>query len=178
MVASNSLAVSFHGEAVMFLTTLTSLLLVAVWISIAIWSINFFVSHGYGRMLLSIFLMPISLFFVLFVVFSLPEDTPDWLHKSVGFVAMIVATAVCVSPMFITQSKSGMFYGPLPERFKRLGDMTNLLVDDVVKRVGPFNSRSSVPNGFLLQWQYPGYHIAISFDENGRFRAIEHEHSA
>ena len=60
-------------------------------------------------------------------------------------------------------------------RFIDLGNMQGKTMDEIIAEVGAPSARSAVAGGILLQWQAPGYHIAVSFDANGTFRKITHE---
>jgi hypothetical protein len=60
-------------------------------------------------------------------------------------------------------------------RFIDQGNMRGKTMDEIIAEVGAPTARSAVAGGILLQWQAPGYHIAVSFDANGTFRTITHE---
>ena len=59
--------------------------------------------------------------------------------------------------------------------FIDLGNMTGKTADEIIAAVGAPSARSAVAGGMLLQWQAPGYHMALSFDADGTFRKITHE---
>ncbi len=63
-------------------------------------------------------------------------------------------------------------------KFGGMGTIAGRTKDDVLSIVGPPNSISSLGEGVtLLQWQSPGYHIALKFT-NDICDGVTHEHSA
>lgn len=64
----------------------------------------------------------------------------------------------------------------LQAKFRRLGNMTGMHRDSIVKAVGLPNSASGLPDGKqLLQWMASGYHVCIRFTPDGVFDGITHE---
>ena len=63
----------------------------------------------------------------------------------------------------------------LQRAFVRLGDLRGKPRSEIVSAVGAPNSVSAIPNGTLLQWIKPGYHIAVMFDEDDVCIGISHE---
>ncbi|MEM0006970.1 MAG: hypothetical protein QXR89_01710 [Candidatus Bathyarchaeia archaeon] len=63
----------------------------------------------------------------------------------------------------------------LQSKFKKLGVVKGKRKEEIIAVVGPPNSISMTPNGELLQWISPGYHIALLFDSNGVCLGITHE---
>ena len=61
-------------------------------------------------------------------------------------------------------------------RIRALGDVRGMLVAQVARWLGLPNSRSWGHNYTLLQWQAPGYHIALKFGPDGRCTGITHQH--
>ena len=59
-----------------------------------------------------------------------------------------------------------------------MGTLKGRTKDEILAEVGPPNSFSSVGEGKeLLQWQQPGYHIALLFT-NGICDGVSHEYAA
>jgi hypothetical protein len=64
------------------------------------------------------------------------------------------------------------------KKFAALGALKGRTKDEIVEEVGLPNSVSLVgANKELLQWQRPGYHIALLFTD-GVCEGVSHEHSA
>jgi hypothetical protein len=63
-------------------------------------------------------------------------------------------------------------------RLRALGDIRGVPLDDMVWHLGPPNSRSAGAGYTLLQWMREGYHLAMSFDAEGKCEGITHEFSA
>lgn len=75
----------------------------------------------------------------------------------------------------ITAGLASVGQATLPNAFASLGDMSQKTRSEIIAAVGPPNAISDVGMGMeLLQWQNPGYHIAIQF-EGEKFRGITHE---
>jgi hypothetical protein len=64
--------------------------------------------------------------------------------------------------------------GGVRGRFRRLGNLQGKTMEEIIKEVGRPNSITKGHNYALLQWQEPGYHIAIKF-VGGIFSGISHE---
>lgn len=66
----------------------------------------------------------------------------------------------------------------LQKKFVELGTLKGRTKDEILTMVGLPGSFSSIGEGReLLQWQSPGYHIALLFT-NGICDGVSHEHSA
>lgn len=63
-------------------------------------------------------------------------------------------------------------------RFRDLGNMRGKTRHEIVQYVGAPTSVSHGHGYSLLQWQVPGYHIALKFDDKGMFAGIAHEYAA
>lgn len=64
------------------------------------------------------------------------------------------------------------------KRLYGLGHLTGSTKDEIILAIGPPNSFSSIDDGRdLLQWQRPGYHIALSF-KDGICEGATHEYKA
>ena len=63
----------------------------------------------------------------------------------------------------------------LSRRFQRLGNMTGKSKSEIIEEVGAPSAVSYQVRGQLVQWQAPGYHIALRFDEQEMFAGIVHE---
>jgi hypothetical protein len=60
-----------------------------------------------------------------------------------------------------------------------LGNVTQFDYQTIVSRLGNPASISGMPNGEqLVQWITPRYHIAMSFDRDGKCLGIDHEAAA
>lgn len=66
--------------------------------------------------------------------------------------------------------------GSLPRRFQQLGNMRGRTYEEIVAAIGKPSAVSAGYNYTLVQWQSPGYHIAIKF-VGGVFAGITHEWS-
>lgn len=64
----------------------------------------------------------------------------------------------------------------LPWQMPILGDLRGRPMAQVVGRLGPPNSRSLGHSYLLLQWQAPGYHVALGFGPDGTCTVITHEY--
>lgn len=146
------------------------------WVWFALWIVRAFKNNGYGHILLSIILIPVSVLVVLVIVLSLPDSFPNWVNGTIGLLAMVAMIVVCIAPIVIGASGEKLT-GPLPQRFQRLGSMHGMTANEIITKIGPPNARSMMADGLLLQWQSTGYHIAIAFDNAGTFSRIEHEAS-
>jgi hypothetical protein len=63
-------------------------------------------------------------------------------------------------------------------RFLKLGTMTGMSLDDIIREVGHPTSYGAVGNGrTLVQWQATGCHMAILFDREMRFLSIQHQYA-
>jgi hypothetical protein len=60
-------------------------------------------------------------------------------------------------------------------KFIDLGNLRGKTATEIIGAVGSPSSRSSSGGDSLLQWQAPGYHVAMKFDSAGNFVAITHE---
>jgi len=76
------------------------------------------------------------------------------------------------------RSSSSLSARALSGRFRHLGNMTGKSKADIIKVVGAPSSVSYMGRTQLLQWQVPGYHIALKFDANEMFAGITHEYAA
>jgi hypothetical protein len=66
----------------------------------------------------------------------------------------------------------------LRQQFSGMGTLRGRSRAEIEAVVGPPNSVSGLPGGKqLLQWQRPGYHIALRFDGDV-CDGVTHEHSA
>lgn len=64
------------------------------------------------------------------------------------------------------------------QKLYRLGHLTGRAKDEIILAIGVPNSFSAVGGGKeLLQWQRPGYHIALIFKE-GVCEGATHEYTA
>jgi hypothetical protein len=64
----------------------------------------------------------------------------------------------------------------LGSRFRTLGDLKGMTIDEISARVQARpKALSSMPDGTLAQWMAAGYHIAILFDADGQCVAVTHE---
>lgn len=141
------------------------------------WILRAFASNGYSHILLSIILVPFSLFVGVGAILALPDSFPNWLNGTIALSVVVAVIAVAVAPI-IVRGLGTQLTGPLPQQFRRLGSMQGMSSDDVIAKIGPANSRTAMADGTLLQWISNGYHIAIMFDSNGKFTSIQHEHMA
>lgn len=66
----------------------------------------------------------------------------------------------------------------LSRRFMSLGDMYGKSRQQIVDTVGEPTTVSYLGRAQLLQWQVPGYHIALRIDDCGMFAGITHEYAA
>ena len=62
-------------------------------------------------------------------------------------------------------------------RVRILGNVRQQPMTQVVRWLGPPNSRSSGHRYTLLQWQCPGLHIALRFGADGRCTGITHKYA-
>jgi hypothetical protein len=63
-------------------------------------------------------------------------------------------------------------------KFASMGVLQGKTKDEIIQEVGLPSSFSSIGEGKeLLQWQQPGYHIALLFT-NGVCDGVSHEHAA
>jgi len=67
---------------------------------------------------------------------------------------------------------------PLSWALRRLGNLIGKPMDIVIQWLGTPNSRNHGPGYILLQWQRPGYHIALNFAPDGRCLGITHQRAA
>jgi hypothetical protein len=63
-------------------------------------------------------------------------------------------------------------------RFRSLGILTGKSRQEIISKVGSPTSVSTLAHGQLLQWQEPGFHIALKFDERGMFQGVTHEYTS
>jgi hypothetical protein len=89
----------------------------------------------------------------------------------IGFLAFMVLMALGNH-----SNKNQAVY--LSRRFARLGNMYGKSKSEIIKAVGEPTSRSYMGRTQLLQWQCPGYHIALQFDDHEMFAGITHEYAA
>jgi hypothetical protein len=83
--------------------------------------------------------------------------------------------------IFVLLANSGKGRGNargLSRRFQALGNMYGKSKDQIVEAVGEPTSVSFIGRAKLMQWQVPGYHIALRFDEDDMFAGITHEYAA
>lgn len=158
----------------MFLTVTAYVAAFIFWFVVGGLVSRWIAQRGYGYLVAMAALVPICVAVMLALVFSVPKEAPDWMAKAIGFPAIFVMIAICLLPMYFA-SKTERLTGSLASRFKRMGDMSGMRIGEIVERVGPFQSRSQHAEGSLVQWMQEGYHIAIVVDENGYFKAIQHE---
>lgn len=73
--------------------------------------------------------------------------------------------------------------GVLANKFVKMGDITGIHVDDIIKRVGRPQSISVASGGSLYQWIKTGglltrgYHYAILVDADGKALYYTHQFS-
>ena len=64
----------------------------------------------------------------------------------------------------------------LKSGMRELGNVTQHSYDTVVAKLGKPNAISSMPRGqTLAQWASRGYHVAMSFDQDGKCLGIDSE---
>lgn len=66
----------------------------------------------------------------------------------------------------------------LSQRFGSLGTLAGRREGEIVAAVGPPVSRSAMVNGYLLQWQATGFHIALMFGLDGVCLGVTHQYIA
>jgi len=66
----------------------------------------------------------------------------------------------------------------LSRRFLSLGNMYGKSRQQIVDTVGEPTTVSYLGRAQLLQWQVPGYHIALRIDDHDMFAGITHEYAA
>ena len=90
---------------------------------------------------------------------------------------LVVFLVISVIFMIMTAAGTATATAPgraLQEKFLALGQMPGKSKDEIIAAVGKPNSISATPEGMLLQWQAPGYHIAIRFKDD-IFDGVMHE---
>jgi hypothetical protein len=91
-----------------------------------------------------------------------------------GTAWLIIVGAIIIGGA-ITAGLASLGEATLPSSFVALGDMSYKTRSEIIAAVGQPNAISDVGMGVeLLQWQNPGYHIAIQF-EGEVFKGISHE---
>jgi hypothetical protein len=60
----------------------------------------------------------------------------------------------------------------LANRFHRIGSLSGLSKEEIVKKVGLPQSIKAIPTGQLVQWNTEGFHVAIRFDQEGKFEGM------
>jgi hypothetical protein len=61
-------------------------------------------------------------------------------------------------------------------RLRSLGEVTGRPMTQVLRWLGQPNSRSTGHEYVLLQWQRPGYHIALKFGADGKCTGVTHQY--
>lgn len=93
----------------------------------------------------------------------------DWLYPLL--IAAIVLPALWGAATWLEASS-------FKKRLYALGHLTGRTKDEIILVIGVPNSFSAVADGKeLLQWQRPGYHIALLFSE-GICEGATHEYNA
>src|SRR5688572_587665 len=73
----------------------------------------------------------------------------------------------------IRQERSLLHSGStLANRFQRLGSLSGLSKEEIVRRVGLPQSIQSTPTGQLVKWNTVGFQVAIRFDKEGKFEGM------
>jgi hypothetical protein len=72
--------------------------------------------------------------------------------------------------------RAGHTESELRWQMRILGDVRGRPMEQVIGRLGAPNSRSVVHGGLLLQWQEPGYHVALGFGSDGACTGMTHEY--
>jgi hypothetical protein len=87
------------------------------------------------------------------------------------FVAIVGLVLIAMISSGVTAGGRG-----LQRKFQSLGTLKGRTEAEIVAVVGPPTSRGALPNGKrLLQWQRPGYHVALGFEANGVCYGVTHE---
>jgi len=78
-----------------------------------------------------------------------------------------VAIGVVIALPILWAISSAMVTHKLQSKFSNMGTIAGKTKAEILLLVGPPNSISALPEGKeLLQWQCPGYHIALRFSED------------
>src|SRR6478609_6310281 len=62
----------------------------------------------------------------------------------------------------------------LANRFHRIGSLSGMTKEEIVKRVGLPQSIKAMPEGQLVQWNTEGFHVSIRFDKEGKFEGMSY----
>lgn len=90
-------------------------------------------------------------------------------------IIILIVVAVLLVAGFLQFAGAATKRGELQRGMASLGDVTQHTYDDVTAVLGNPNSLSMINDVKLAQWMASGYHVAMSFDQEGKCLGIDHE---